>query len=42
MNDKIRVLLVDDHALVLRGLRRLLEDDREIEVVGEAANCSQP
>ena len=38
MNDKIRVLLVDDHALVLRGLRRLLEDDREIEVVGEAGD----
>ena len=38
MNDKLRVLLVDDHALVLRGLRRLLEDDGEIQVIGEAGD----
>ncbi len=38
MNDKVSVLLVDDHALVLRGLRRLLEDDPEIEVIGEAGD----
>lgn len=36
--DVITVLLVDDHALVLRGLRRLLEDDKEIKVVGEAGD----
>lgn len=35
---KIRVLLVDDHALVRRGFRRLLEDDPDIEVVGEASD----
>ncbi|MBL8238233.1 MAG: response regulator transcription factor [Bryobacterales bacterium] len=35
---KIRVLLVDDHALVRRGFRRLLEDDPGIEVVGEAGD----
>jgi DNA-binding NarL/FixJ family response regulator len=35
---KIRVLLADDHSLVRRGFRRLLEDDEAIEVVGEAAN----
>ncbi len=34
MSDKITVLLVDDHALVRRGFRRLLEDDTTIEVVG--------
>ena len=33
-----RVLLADDHALVRRGFRRMLEDDEAIEVVGEAAN----
>src|SRR5947207_15818580 len=33
---RITVLLVDDHSLVRRGFRRLLEDDSEIEVVGEA------
>jgi DNA-binding NarL/FixJ family response regulator len=38
MSDKIRVLLVDDHSLVRRGFRRLLEDDPSIAVVGEASN----
>jgi DNA-binding NarL/FixJ family response regulator len=31
-------LLVDDHALVRRGFRRMLEDDSEIEVLGEASD----
>ena len=35
---KIPVLLVDDHSLVRRGFRRLLEDDPEIVVVGEASD----
>ena len=38
MSPKITVLLVDDHALVRRGFRRLLEDDASIAVVGEASN----
>jgi len=38
MRDKLTVLLVDDHALVRRGFRRILEDDPEIEVVGEASD----
>lgn len=38
MPDKITVLLADDHTLVRRGFRRLLEDDPSIEVVGEAGN----
>lgn len=38
MSKTIRVLLADDHALVRRGFRRLLEDDESIEVVGEASN----
>jgi len=38
MADKITVLLVDDHALVRRGFRRLLEDDPSIVVVGEGSN----
>ena len=37
MPPKITVLLVDDHALVRRGFRRMLEDDAEISVVGEAS-----
>lgn len=35
---KIAVLLVDDHALVRRGFRRMLEDDADIKVVGEASD----
>jgi len=35
--NKITVLLVDDHALVRRGFRRLLEDDPDIAVVGEGS-----
>ena len=38
MPDKVTVLLADDHALVRRGFRRLLEDDDAIEVVGEASD----
>ncbi len=38
MSNPITVLLADDHALVRRGFRRLLEDDQNINVVGEAAD----
>jgi len=38
MNAKITVLLVDDHSLVRRGFRRLLEDDPDLEVIGEGQN----
>jgi DNA-binding NarL/FixJ family response regulator len=34
----ISVLLVDDHVIVRRGFRRLLEDEPDIKVVGEAGN----
>ena len=34
----ITVLLVDDHAVVREGYRRLLERDATIQVVGEAGN----
>src|SRR5262245_54284192 len=34
----IAVLVVDDHALVRRGFRRMLEDDPEIRVIGEAGD----
>jgi DNA-binding NarL/FixJ family response regulator len=35
---KIKVLIADDHLLLRQGLRRLLEAEADIEVVGEAAN----
>ncbi|HMI53825.1 MAG TPA: response regulator transcription factor [Candidatus Saccharimonadales bacterium] len=38
MAPKLSVLLVDDHALVRRGFRRILEDDADIVVVGEASD----
>ena len=41
MTAPITVLLVDDHILVRRGFRRLLEDDRGIVVVGEASNARE-
>ena len=34
----IRIVLVDDHALVRQGFRRILEDDPELQIVGEAGN----
>jgi DNA-binding NarL/FixJ family response regulator len=37
MPPKITVLLADDHALVRRGFRRMLEDDADISIVGEAS-----
>ena len=37
MADKLTVLLVDDHALVRKGFRRILEDDPGILIVGEAS-----
>ena len=38
MPDRISVLLVDDHSLVRRGFRRMLEDEPDLNVVGEASD----
>jgi DNA-binding NarL/FixJ family response regulator len=38
MANKLRVLLVDDHALVRRGFRRMLEDEPTFQVAGEASD----
>jgi two-component system, NarL family, response regulator NreC len=37
-SDMLRVMLVDDHAMVREGLRVLLRTARDIQVVGEASN----
>jgi two-component system, NarL family, response regulator NreC len=36
VTDSIRVVVADDHALMRRGLRRLLENEQNIEVIAEA------
>ena len=41
MADKISVLLVDDHSLVRRGFRRILEDEQDIAVTGEASDGTE-
>jgi len=41
MANKISVLLVDDHSLVRRGFRRILEDEPGITVVGEAGDGAE-
>ena len=38
MSEEITVLLADDHSLVRRGFRRMLEDEEGMKVVGEASN----
>lgn len=38
MSDCIRVFLCDDHTLFRQGIRKLLELEKDIEVVGEASN----
>lgn len=37
----IKVLIVDDHAVVRLGLNTLLSEEKEISIVGEAANSDQ-
>ena len=37
----IRVLVVDDHAVVRAGLRRVLDAEDDIETVGEAATAER-
>ena len=37
---KIRCLVVDDHALLRQGLRRLLQDEEDVEVIGEAGDAA--
>ncbi|MFI1415374.1 response regulator [Streptomyces sp. NPDC020707] len=41
MADAIKVLLVDDHQVVRRGLRTFLEVQEDIEVVGEASDGAE-
>ena len=37
----IRLLVVDDHAVVRSGLRMLLENERDVDIVGEASSAAE-
>ena len=37
----IRLLVVDDHAVVRSGLKMMLENERDVEIIGEAASASE-
>jgi two-component system response regulator NreC len=39
--NKIRLLLVDDHAVVRSGLKVLLESESDVEIVGEAGSAAE-
>ena len=41
MDDKIRVILADDHKMVREGVRQFLEESGEIEVVAEAGDGAE-
>ena len=41
MNNKIKIILVDDHTIVRDGLKLLIQNDPEILVIGEASSYSE-
>jgi DNA-binding NarL/FixJ family response regulator len=41
MGDKIKVFIVDDHQLIIEGMRSSLSNEADIEVVGEAMNAAK-
>lgn len=41
MKRPIRILILDDHELVRKGLRALLDQESDVLVVGEAGTCAQ-
>lgn len=41
MSDKTKVLLIDDHPLMRRGIKQLLELDESFEVIGDAGSGSE-
>ena len=41
MTQTIRVLIVDDHAIVRKGIRVLLSTERDLQVIGEAGNGAE-
>lgn len=41
MSQKTKILIVDDHSVVLEGIRKMLEVEPDFEVVGEARNGAE-
>jgi NarL family two-component system response regulator YdfI len=41
MNDRIRILVADDHLIIRQGLRLILETETDFELVGEAADGAE-
>ena len=38
---QIRILLVDDHTLFRQGVKTMLSQEPDLEIVGEASNASE-
>ncbi|MFC6063329.1 MadR family response regulator transcription factor [Streptomyces ochraceiscleroticus] len=41
LTSPVRIILVDDHAIVRHGLRSILEREEDLEVVGEASTAAE-
>lgn len=41
MNDRIRILIADDHVVLREGITAIIECERDLEIVGEAANGAE-
>jgi len=41
MMDKIKLILVDDHPMVIVGIKAMLEDSSEFEIIGQASDGKQ-
>ena len=37
----IRIIIVDDHPVVRRGLKQILQEEPDVKVVGEAENAQE-
>ena len=41
MTDKIKILIIDDHPLMRRGIKQLIELEKNFEVVGDAGSGNE-
>ena len=40
-NEKIKILIADDHAIVREGLKKIVAEEKDILIAGEAENSEQ-